>query len=303
MQPHLPFAPRQAFVDRFAPVVNENADAAEYIRGHNSNALRWMLPLTAPLSELQAQTLSDMYDAEVAYQDHLLADLLSLLQEPWHLDNTMVVIVSDHGEMLGEHQLTGHGLGAYQELAHVPLIIRWPGQTNGRTVARTVSTRRVFHSVLAAAGLGSDLIGADPGVQPRHLSLDGLLQPIGDVDDPVFCEAYPPETLLQLMEANVPSLIETLHARVPVRALYGNGLKLIEIEDRITLAYDLHQDPQELCELGDMMDTTQRQTLTMELKRLVAQSFSRQPANWTRETADLSDDKVRDRLRGLGYMA
>ena len=46
------------------------------MRVYNTQALTWLLPMEAPFSPLQARTLSDMYDAEVAYQDHLLAELL-----------------------------------------------------------------------------------------------------------------------------------------------------------------------------------------------------------------------------------
>jgi arylsulfatase A-like enzyme len=303
MQTHLPFAPRQAFVNRFAPLVNENDEAGDFMRGHNSNALRWMLPLTEPLSELHAQTLSDMYDAEVAYQDHLLADLLNLLNEPWYRDNTLVVVVSDHGEMLGEHQLTGHGLGAFQELAHVPLIIRWPGQTRGRIVGCNVSTRRVFHTVLEAVGLDGETDQVGGGLRGHSHSLNWAQDTIGDQADAVFCEAYPPETLLQLIETNVPSLIHSLHARSPVRALYHDNLKLIEIEDQAAFVYDLLDDPGEQQELSSGRNTAMRRALSGELARLVSIARSRQPENWTREAANLSDEDVKDRLRGLGYLA
>ena len=56
-----------------------------------------------PYLKREEKTLWSMYDAEVAYQDWLLNQLISLLDEPEHRDNTLVIIVGDHGEMLGDH--------------------------------------------------------------------------------------------------------------------------------------------------------------------------------------------------------
>jgi uncharacterized sulfatase len=145
MQTHLPFTPPQRFVDRLAPVVNEEPSAVAFMQAYNKRAACWMFPLEEPLPDLQFKTMSDMYDAEVAYQDHLLAQLLEALEQPLHRDRTMVIIVSDHGEMLGEHQLMGHGLGVYQELAHVPLMIRLP--------ATGISFTRVANLLMVLVGV------------------------------------------------------------------------------------------------------------------------------------------------------
>ena len=138
---------------RFAENVLESPETKQFINFYNTQALKWLLPLHEPYPPSEYEALSAMYDAEVAYQDHLLQQFLALLSTDYHKENTMVIIVSDHGEMLGEHQIMGHGLGVYQELVHVPMIIREPGQTQQNISSETVSTKNVYQMVLSTAGV------------------------------------------------------------------------------------------------------------------------------------------------------
>ena len=82
-------------------------------------------PLSKPLAPLEEQVLNDLYDAEVAYQDAYLAQLFETLAKRKNADNTMIVIVGDHGDGLGDHGYVGHAFNAYQELVHVLLRIVW----------------------------------------------------------------------------------------------------------------------------------------------------------------------------------
>ena len=67
---------------------------------------------------------------------------------------TAIIIVGDHGEGLGDHGESQHGNLLYQSTMHVPLVVAGPGVTAG-TVETPVSIRRVYHTVLDWAGLGS----------------------------------------------------------------------------------------------------------------------------------------------------
>ncbi len=71
----------------------------------------------------------DLYDAEIRYTDKLIGDLLALLEVTGRLQDTVVVVTSDHGEHLFDHGFLGHGMSVYEALAHVPLAIRVPGDT------------------------------------------------------------------------------------------------------------------------------------------------------------------------------
>ena len=128
METHLPYAPPDEFVRKFVPYFHETPEAQQFMGNFNRKAWQWLIPLVEPFSDLESQTLSDMYDAEVAYQDHLLGQLLETLNTDYHRENTMVVFMADHGEMLGEHGYMGHGFGVHEELVHVPLFMpKCPG--------------------------------------------------------------------------------------------------------------------------------------------------------------------------------
>jgi len=87
-------------------------------------------PLPRPsgpaLGAAETARLNGAYDAAVAYADHQLGRLLHGLQTAGRLDDTLVIVLADHGEMLGEGGGLGHDLGHSDAVFHVPLVVRLP---------------------------------------------------------------------------------------------------------------------------------------------------------------------------------
>ena len=294
METHLPYTPPERFTRQFAPLVKDEKAASDFINRYNKQALRWLLPLERPLSAIEAKTLHDMYDAEVAYQDHLLASLLAELDQPEH-EHTLVVIVSDHGEMLGEHEIMGHGLGVYQELIHVPLMIRFPGQRRGRRVDQRVSTRNLFHTVLAAAGVETVTGERVDTVQTGDHNLERIANP-----GRVCSEAYPPDNMTAIMEKHAPALVNAFNATANRWALYEHVYKLIRVEGVRDDLFNLDADPQETHPLGNESERLAK--LRNDLDTLLADCIARQPETLNSAKVDLEDEEVIERLRGLGYL-
>jgi arylsulfatase A-like enzyme/Tfp pilus assembly protein PilF len=74
-----------------------------------------------------ATTYSDnLYDGEIAYTDSVLGGLLNTLKEEGLYDNTLIVLVSDHGEGLGDHDEPGHGVLVYDSTIHVAFMVKLP---------------------------------------------------------------------------------------------------------------------------------------------------------------------------------
>ncbi|MBN2715667.1 MAG: sulfatase, partial [Deltaproteobacteria bacterium] len=95
----------------------------------------------------------DPYDGEIAYMDDWLGYLFDELKKAGKWDNTMVVLVGDHGEGLGEHSENTHGMFIYRSTTHVPLIIRCPGRAHGgRRVTSRVSQVDILPTVMKALG-------------------------------------------------------------------------------------------------------------------------------------------------------
>lgn len=114
----------------------------------------------------------DSYDASIAYLDHELDTLLYALDKKGLLENTIVVLASDHGELLGEHGLSGHGNSLYDPLLHVPLVIWYPPAVpSGRRISGTVSLRDLPATLLDLAGLPPALPGCSlvPAMQGGEL--------------------------------------------------------------------------------------------------------------------------------------
>jgi len=97
------------------------------------------------------------YDGEVAYTDSELGRLISWLKTKKMYSNTAVVIVSDHGESLGEHGEREHGFFIYNSTVHVPLIVRLPKAQSSRRVAHPVEIASVAPTLLDVAGVRDEI--------------------------------------------------------------------------------------------------------------------------------------------------
>jgi len=110
----------------------------------------------------------DLYDGEVAYVDRQVGRLLDGLASRGLLDTTLVALVADHGENLGEHGLLYRHVGLFDTTTHVPLLVRWPGPPRpGRRFDGLVQTIDLFPTLLAAAGLP---VPPQDGIDLRRLS-------------------------------------------------------------------------------------------------------------------------------------
>lgn len=101
----------------------------------------------------------DLYDAEVRYTDDGLSRLFAHLRALGLDEKTLVVLTSDHGEEFFEHGALGHGFNLYQEVVHVPLVLRGPGVAAGRVIAEPVATRDLPATLLELAGTGVTALG------------------------------------------------------------------------------------------------------------------------------------------------
>lgn len=108
------------------------------------------------------------YDAAIAELDDLFKSLIERLDAAGQLDNTVIILTSDHGELLGEHHMLDHQFAVYEELLRVPLIVRFPARFEAGRDARTVTTLDLFPTVLELAG-----VEQPANLQTRAVSLLG----------------------------------------------------------------------------------------------------------------------------------
>ncbi|MCP5052198.1 MAG: sulfatase-like hydrolase/transferase [bacterium] len=107
--------------------------------------------------------LEGLYNAELAFTDHYVGNIISDLEQAGMLENTLVIVTGDHGEAFGEHQEYGHALFCYQESIKVPLIFYNPRLFNGgMRVPHRVNLVDIMPTVLQMYGLD-----IPPGVQGK----------------------------------------------------------------------------------------------------------------------------------------
>ena len=150
-----------------------------------------------PLTPREIALARDAYDDCIASMDEQLGRLLTALHRLALLDNTLVIVTSDHGEAFVEHNLLGHFNSLYRTEIDVPMLIFFPPAVPaGRTVAEPVSLRSLPATVV-------DLLGLTPGSQFPGRSLAPLwsagASPGGTETDPAYSELT--ETGLQALRA------------------------------------------------------------------------------------------------------
>ena len=303
METHLPFWPPPEFVDKVAPYMRRDREAQAIMSRWNRDAFRWQSPLEEPLTELESRVLNDMYDAEVAYQDAYLGPLLDLLAERGRRNNTLTLIVADHGDSLGEHGYMGHAFVGYQELVHVPLMVQWPQRwPAGRRISAPVSTRRVYHTMLDAVGMLPEKLAGVTPAEVHGLTLGETINGRDPEQSSALAEIYPPLNFVKAIERRRPDLIESFGCQTLRRAIVQEQQKLIQLENAARELYDLQADPLELANLLDDRPAATA-TLNFRLNQLTSQ-VERQRDNLTTGMAvDAEvDEHLLQRLRGLGYI-
>jgi arylsulfatase A-like enzyme/Flp pilus assembly protein TadD len=209
------------------------------------------------------------YDGEVAFADSELGRVLATVREAGVLDRTVVLVVADHGEGLGDHHESEHGLLLYEPTVAVPLAIRAP-----LAIAKG-GRRRELASLVDVAPTLAALAGV---FFPTAVDGRNLLAP--DTDRPVYAES--------LFAAEEFSW-------APIRAVRSGSMKWIEAPR--PERYDLEVDPGERV---DLAGRDPRKDLAME--QVVARFASSEAGEAVPVENGLVDDELVSRLQALGYV-
>lgn len=129
----------------------------------------------------------DPYDGAVAYADEIIGKLVKYLKGHQLYDRSTIILLSDHGEGLGDHGVQEHGVFLYEEVVHVPLIVKQEGNAGaGRRVDNLVQHIDIVPTVL-------DLVKAPQPGNLRGRSLKPLLDGGGHLDPAfIYSEALHP---------------------------------------------------------------------------------------------------------------
>ncbi|MGQ0721059.1 MAG: sulfatase [Candidatus Eiseniibacteriota bacterium] len=136
-------------------------------------------------SEHELDVLNRLYDAEIAGMDREIGRFTDWLEARGDLEDTILVITSDHGERLGERGVIGHKLSQDPYLLRVPLIVRWPAKLPAARIVRRVQLDGLPGYVLHLAGVEAPPVMARNSLhqQDRELVVAQLRHPKGVMED------------------------------------------------------------------------------------------------------------------------
>jgi arylsulfatase A-like enzyme len=112
-------------------------------------------PARKLMTHAMQRSLIEQYDLAVRYTLDRVGEMIELLQHGDRYDDSLVVVVGNHGEELFDHGGFGHGFTLYDEVLRVPLYVKLPGRSAARTIEAPVSILDVVPTVL-------DLLGLEP---------------------------------------------------------------------------------------------------------------------------------------------
>jgi arylsulfatase A-like enzyme len=136
--PHDRYQAPAPFTREHIPASLEQRVKDSSVRGGRPNPFtRWMTPDARELTSPELSYMQGLYQGEVSYVDHCIGQLLGHLESGGRLDNTIVVVTSDHGEEFLEHGGLKHAHTLYEELVAVPLMVRLPGDAHAGSVVST----------------------------------------------------------------------------------------------------------------------------------------------------------------------
>ena len=249
---HAPYITPERADRHFGLVPSSHADQ-EVIR-------TWQDRKTPEATEHELELSRDAYDDCIAYLDSALGRLFDELDSQGVLENTLVIVTSDHGEEIGEHNLLGHGRSLYSEELHVPLIVVRPRRTGGSAVgvvAEPVSLRDLPASVLDLLGHKAEA-EAFPG---RSL---GRFAELGESARAVGPDAAKLNTVdIVLTEVALRDKVSKNESRPPamrgpMKSVVADGYVYIRNSDGREELYHSATDPAELHDLAGQADQGQR---------------------------------------------
>lgn len=266
IEPHSPYTPPEPFRTRFASGVPLELGTRKQLRRLEQRA--------TPVTHRTVPQLRALYDAEVATNDAAFGELRAWLERRGSWNDTVVIVLSDHGEEFFEHRGWEHGMKMHQETMGIPLIVRVPGLGGGRRVERLVQQVDLLPTVLELAG-----VPVPPGLDGKSL----LPSIAGTPEGP----APPARAYQRFLDGAKESSVTIHRFRLLVRT-QTDGKTAVRL-------YDRRRDPHE------RRDVAAKLPITTAYLRSVLRWPAGEQGRLVRPAGRLGNE-VQKQLRALGYV-
>lgn len=296
MEAHWPYRARERHIKLLGGSLEDNC--FRQFTGVEFGELKRALSVgEASIPPFQIEQMIQMYDACVLRADEQVGLLLDTLETLGISDETAVIVTADHGEEFLEHGGLGHGQGLFEELIHVPMVMRIPRRGGPIRYPHPVSQVDLADTVLNLAGIHDDTSGRD-----FFATANG--------DRPLFAERRKRKRYSQMVRQGQWKFHRRYKFKIPNEE-FDPCMTTQEMLNRyrhkvVRELYDLAQDPNEQDDLSGVPAFTN-----------VKERLEAQLDDWWRsvnatphgdlvvdvETEDVEmDPQVVERLRDLGYI-
>ncbi len=287
MEAHSPLMPPRRLREKLL----SEADVERSYRVDRSTRTMWEYTFgLREYSDADLELTRATYDAAVLELDALLQNLLAGLGDAGFLENTVVILTADHGELLGEAHMLGHQYSLHQALLHVPLVIHAPNRLAPGRDARPVASFDLFPTLLELtgiappAGLHSHAVSLlTPSMERQRLAESPVISSVG----------------IAQVKRRHPDFDATPFRR-RISALVADSRKLLWGSDGRNAVYDLARDP---LETRDLLASEPALAAGLEAK---LEQFSRSLTRCDIATLDRAPKAIprqqREMLEALGYL-
>lgn len=285
------------YMDVHDPYIRKFEDISDFAADHDETLSKgeWMKQTSGKMTEWYNDEYKNWgYDESIRYIDSQIADLYRFLEDEEVLDDTVVVITSDHGELLGERDHWGHIDIPYNPLFEVPLLV--DGETGGSV-----------DQIVSGAQLPSLLFDL-ANIQPSEEMTDQWLTTLSSEEltapsevSPALVDFYPPEINTKGYEHPLTgSVHQKDHSLEKQRLLVSARWKLLQLGDEY---YFFEYDDEffdEQIEATSIPDDD-RFRLTNRMRSL-SEALDANQYTGKGYYEDLEDERVRRQLEDLGYI-
>jgi len=233
-------------------------------------------------TEEQWNVVKAWYDSAIRYMDEKIGSLVSFLKERGELENTWLLITSDHGELFGEHGLEKHIFSLYEPVLRIPMVIHGPDVE--KTVNDSICTFTDLHATIRSF---AELSVSDDGYSRPLVPAD---RQIGH--EYVFAEVGRKDP--EYVKKNHPNF-EKLRVNGPLQAVRDDTYKLIRYPDSSVELFDWRTDPEEQSDLS-----AGQPAVVERLTGVIDQRLGRMD-NTSHHQDVVRNPEVKQQLEHLGY--
>jgi arylsulfatase A-like enzyme len=286
LEAHLPYRPPVEWAARYV----QDMDRGRALMQADQWRLAWRHMTGVELmAKADLAVWRQLYLASVAYTDYQLGRLVDWLAASGRLDDTLLIVLADHGESLGEGNLLNHQYTLADHLIRVPMVIRFPALfPAGRRVSPAVQTLDLFQTILDAAG--------GPEMPSASRSL------LGEADRPFTVAEYgvPRKPHARALNRYGLKAEQVEPFARGLTALRTERHKLVLATDGSAALYDLEADALESSDVAsqrpELVESMRAQLADWREGHGVAEQEQLSPADMA------VDPEVEARLQALGYL-